>query len=73
MESQLWAILLPDYNFERIEVCSDVIRIHARMTAASARCPTCQQESHRAHGYYRRQPADLPWAACAVRLHLVFR
>jgi len=41
-----------------------------KVTRAEAECPRCHSPSSRAHSYYTRSVADLPWHGVAVRLHL---
>jgi transposase len=47
--------------------------IQAQSTAIHGICPTCQQSSHHGHGWYTRQPQDLPCIGENVRLQLTVR
>jgi transposase len=47
--------------------------IEAKSNAQSALCPNCQQASMNRHGWYSRQPQDLPCIGRNVRLHLTVR
>lgn len=46
------------------------ITLNLASTQSSAKCPGCQQLSHRTHSSYERTLRDLNWAECAVTLQL---
>lgn len=67
------ATLLADPTAIRLE---KIIQHHSsltlvvRTTRVGAECPRCHRPSTRAHSYYLRRVADLPWHGVAVRLEL---
>ena len=56
-----------------LEFTGECIVIHARVTSATARCPTCQTPSRRVHSHYTRTLADLPWAGLPASFQVVVR
>jgi len=56
-----------------LEFTGERVVIHARVTTATARCPTCQTPSRRMHSRYTRTLADLPWAGMPVSFQVVVR
>ena len=49
------------------------IVVYARVTSATACCPTCQMSSRRVHSHYTRTLADLPWGGMPVSFQVVVR
>ena len=49
------------------------LHLFCELTAKSAFCPTCQQESHYVHQYTRRVVRDLPWAGKPCFIEFVVR
>ena len=69
----LTKIMLPDelqLRIDRVEVEDETVTISVTSTCEKSVCPHCQTVSERVHSCYQRQPADLPLAGCAVRLHM---
>jgi len=69
----LTKIMLPDelqLHIDRVEVEDETVTISAISTCAKSVCPHCQTVSERVHSCYQRQPADVPLAGYAVRLHM---
>lgn len=67
------ATLLADPTAIRLEKISQhhsSLTLVVRTTRVGAECPRCQRPSTRAHSYYLRRVADLPWHGVAVRLEL---
>jgi transposase len=67
------ATLLPDpeaIRLEKIIQHDSSLTLVVRATRPQAECPRCYRPSTRAHSYYTRKVADLPWHGVAVRLHL---
>jgi transposase len=56
-----------------LEFTGERVVIHARVTNATACCPTCQTPSHRVHSHYTRTLADLPWVGMPVSFQVVIR
>src|SRR5258708_25605703 len=70
------AAILPDpTRWHLLGLTADAPSITATVitTAATARCPLCEQLSTHAHSRSRRHPADLPWHGIAMRLVLHVR
>ena len=54
-------LVIPDpLAVTSLEFTGERVVVHARVTSATARCPTCQTPSHRVHSHYTRTLADLP-------------
>lgn len=70
------ATILPDpTRLHLLGLTADATSITATVitTAATARCPLCEQLSTHVHSRYMRHPADLPWHGIAMRLVLHVR
>ena len=67
------SILFPDSSnlcIDSVSVENQVIVIAVLSTSTFWFCPHCQRTSQRVHSRYVRHPADLPLAACTVRLKI---
>ncbi len=68
--------LLPNpdcLHLRHVEVDTATITIVVTTVIEETPCPRCAQCSSKVHSYYSRNPADLPWLGCAVRLRLHVR
>lgn len=57
-------------RLEKVVQHPSSLTLVVRTTRAEAECPRCHRPSTRAHSYYLRRVADLPWHGVAVRLEL---
>jgi len=64
---------LPGVEIERTVSEDNLLSIHATSTARSSTCPQCGQVSTHTHGWYARQPQDLPCIDQQVALVLTVR
>lgn len=55
-------ILFPSCIIETIDVLENKLIFKARSSHTEASCPACKTRSDKVHGYYQRQPHDLPLA-----------
>jgi transposase len=70
------ATLLADptsIRLEKIIQHTSSLILVVKATRREAECPRCHRLSTRAHSYYARRVADLPWHGVAVRLDLLTR
>jgi transposase len=58
---------------DRLLPTPDRFLLIARSSSASAACPSCGGTSTRAHSFYSRRLADLPWQGHVVELHVRVR
>lgn len=63
----------PSIEVEKFASRPDLVEIHARSRASTAKCPTCGMESSRIHSRYVRTLADLPWHGVRVVVRLLVR
>ena len=67
-------LVIPDsLAVTSLEFTGERIVVYARVTSATACCPTCQMSSRRVHSHYTRTLADLPWAGMPVSFQVVVR
>lgn len=70
------AAILPDpavLRLENIVVEKSSLTIFVCSVQRRAKCPLCQQFSHKKHSSYFRRVADLPWQSVPVTLQLAVR
>ncbi|HEU5377222.1 MAG TPA: ISL3 family transposase [Ktedonobacteraceae bacterium] len=60
----------PGFTVTEVIATEENLTICVTSQTKQARCPACQQVSHRIHSYYQRCPRDLPISGQVVQLHL---
>src|SRR3954453_19695039 len=73
LPSSLLSLVPSGLTVDRLLPTPDRILLIARSRSASATCPLCGSTSTRAHSFYLRRLADLPWQGRIVELQVRVR
>src|SRR3954453_13982031 len=73
LSSSLLSLVPTCFTVDRLLPTPDRILLIARSRSASATCPLCGSTSTRAHSFYLRRLADLPWQGRIVELQVRVR
>jgi len=64
---------LPGFDIEQTRIVGQDVWVVAKSTTSKGVCPRCQEVSTQTHGWYHRQPSDVPCVGKRVCLHLRVR